>query len=256
LHQTRFCNPVAAARASDEEATLDRIHAALQQLSAEDLCRFQQRYDRLLRRADRGDVYAAALLLNGGYCSDDGFTDFRAWLIARGRAEFERALDHPDSLAEMDLCAGDDVPQARFEAFGYVAAKAGEMRHEDDFHDWMRDNLPDTDAPEPSPPPYDWQTYTDAVLEQRLPALWMRYGRFKQEAEAQQTDSPAFAGAVVITGLGRIQVGSTLIHRSFGAGRIRLLSPLPGDIAMATIAFDDAERPMLLGHDPDLWRLP
>jgi len=48
----------------------------------------------------RQDLWAAAYLINGG-ASDDGFDYFRGWLIAQGRETFERAVDDPDSLADL-----------------------------------------------------------------------------------------------------------------------------------------------------------
>jgi hypothetical protein len=46
-------------------------------------------------------------LINGGM-SDDGFTDFRYWLISRGRDVYERALADPDSLTCPRLIARHD----------------------------------------------------------------------------------------------------------------------------------------------------
>ena len=47
---------------------------------------------------------AASIMCNG--CTDDGFTDFRGWLIAQGREVYMAALKDPDSLAEVP--AGGD----------------------------------------------------------------------------------------------------------------------------------------------------
>lgn len=55
-------------------------------------------------------------------CSDDGFIDFRAWLIAQGRDVYLSALADPDSLAEVtpygDCC---------FETLSYVGDYAYEQ---------------------------------------------------------------------------------------------------------------------------------
>ena len=42
---------------------------------------------------------AASILCDG--CTDDGFTDFRGWLIAQGRDVYMAALKDPDSLADV-----------------------------------------------------------------------------------------------------------------------------------------------------------
>jgi hypothetical protein len=67
----------------------------------------------LLAVSYRADLWAAAYVMNGG-ASDDGFDYFRGWLVAQGRAVFERALVDPDSLAELPVvqhaaAAGQDL---------------------------------------------------------------------------------------------------------------------------------------------------
>lgn len=60
---------------------------------------------------------AASLMCDG--CSDDGFTDFRAWLIAQGKDAYMSALADPDSLAELEIYDG-----CRFEELTYAGDKA------------------------------------------------------------------------------------------------------------------------------------
>ena len=49
---------------------------------------------------------AAAILCDG--CTDDGFVDFRGWLIAQGREVYMAALKDPDSLADVPIPANRD----------------------------------------------------------------------------------------------------------------------------------------------------
>lgn len=79
---------------------------------------FQRRYDDLILRANRWDLWGAAYLMNGG-CSDDGFLYFRAWLISEGLEAYARALSNPDSLAKHPRREHFEL-----EAFGYAAIKA------------------------------------------------------------------------------------------------------------------------------------
>jgi hypothetical protein len=51
-------------------------------------------------------LWGAAYVIEGG-CSDDSFDYFRAYLISRGRAVYERAIADPDSLADIELEDGD-----------------------------------------------------------------------------------------------------------------------------------------------------
>jgi hypothetical protein len=45
------------------------------------------------------DLWGAALLVNGGLCSDNGFEYFRAWVIAQGREAFSLARDDAEGFA-------------------------------------------------------------------------------------------------------------------------------------------------------------
>ena len=65
-------------------------------------------------KAYRNDLWAACAATKT-HCSDDGFIDFRYWLISKGREMYLSAINNPDSLADFDIPAGS----ARFEFFGY-----------------------------------------------------------------------------------------------------------------------------------------
>jgi hypothetical protein len=82
----------------DEGPFAEALTARLVALPAEQILQFQECFDAVSARVYRWDVWAAAYLIGGG-CSDDGFTDFRAGLIALGREWFERVAQAPDSLA-------------------------------------------------------------------------------------------------------------------------------------------------------------
>lgn len=62
---------------------------------------------------------AAAILCDG--CTDDGFIDFRDWLIAQGRDVYMAALKDPDSLA--DIPAYGDC---YFEGLSYIGGSVYE----------------------------------------------------------------------------------------------------------------------------------
>jgi hypothetical protein len=73
--------------------------------------------------AYQNELWAAAYIIGGG-CSDDGFTDFRAGLIAQGKTIFEEALRDPETLADV-LPEGDE---GRLERMNYVATLAHEKK--------------------------------------------------------------------------------------------------------------------------------
>lgn len=72
--------------------------------------------------ADKFGLWDAAGIMKEYGCSDDGFIDFRAWLIAQGREVYFAALAEPDSLADVvpygDCC---------FEQLSYVGDYAYEQ---------------------------------------------------------------------------------------------------------------------------------
>ena len=63
-------------------------------------------------------LWTAATMMCGDGCSDDGFMDFRAWLIAQGKEVYLAALEDPDSLADVEPYGG-----CQFESFSYVASE-------------------------------------------------------------------------------------------------------------------------------------
>jgi hypothetical protein len=77
-----------------------RASALLARRSAQEITAAQQILWDLMADSYRNPLWAAAYVLNGG-CSDDGFDYFRGWLIAQGRATFERVVGAPDTLAEL-----------------------------------------------------------------------------------------------------------------------------------------------------------
>lgn len=63
-------------------------------------------------------LWGAAYIIHDG-CSDDGFEYFRGWLIAQGEAIFTRAVQDPDSLAEI-YDPDEDENVYEFEELLYV----------------------------------------------------------------------------------------------------------------------------------------
>lgn len=96
---------IAAARArvtdpADAEAVATEASALLAARPPDEIVAAQQVFWDLMAESYRNPLWAAAYLVNGG-CSDDGFDYFRGWLIAQGREVFERAVQDPDTLADV-----------------------------------------------------------------------------------------------------------------------------------------------------------
>jgi hypothetical protein len=96
----RFWEIIETARASAgpgrpfHEALTDHLAT----LTEQDILEYHERFEKMHGALYRHDLWAAAYLIGGG-CSDDGFTDFRAGLIAQGRDWYQQAAAAPDSLA-------------------------------------------------------------------------------------------------------------------------------------------------------------
>ena len=76
-------------------------------------------------------LWTAASVMERGGCTDDGFIDFRGWLIAQGREVYMAALADPDSLAD-----APDYRDQRFVCLPHMGDRAyeeltGREIHED-----------------------------------------------------------------------------------------------------------------------------
>jgi len=93
---------------TDIEKRFAVMEAELGKLSLKEVRSFETHFNRCVHRAYTWDLWGAAYVIGGG-CSDDGFWDFRSTLITCGRKVFERALKHPDSLADLPFELGDSL---------------------------------------------------------------------------------------------------------------------------------------------------
>lgn len=95
-----FWRIVEAARTTSPTARerLLAVDAALSKASRRELDAFDEALWAWFGALDRHDLWAAAETLMGG-CSDDGFIDFRAWLLLQGRAAVLDVVRDPDVLA-------------------------------------------------------------------------------------------------------------------------------------------------------------
>ena len=82
---------------------------------------FHDIFHAYLDLAEQYGLWTAAAVMERG-CSDDGFIDFRAWLIAQGKEVYLAALRDPDSLADVE-----PYGNCSFEALCYTGFSAYEM---------------------------------------------------------------------------------------------------------------------------------
>ena len=105
------------------EEQIDFLGNELGKLSKEEILEFDYIFRQKHEEAYTWDIWAAAYTMQGG-CSDDGFIDFRAWLVYRGKEVFEKALQNSDSLAELGREKLEESEES--EDFYYLTADAYE----------------------------------------------------------------------------------------------------------------------------------
>jgi len=139
---------------------------AIQRQLSEQPPREIQDFDRHMRILEAAsytwDIWGAAYLINGG-CSDDGFDYFRGWLILQGKTVFEKALQNPDSLADLPGLEED----VECEDVLYVARQAYESVTGNEMP-LVQTNLP--------PLGDDWDFDNRDEMKSRYPKLFTKFG--------------------------------------------------------------------------------
>jgi len=172
----QFWRIVEAAYRADGPDHFEALKAELDRLPWFEVVAFQVRFDEAVAAANRIDLWGAARLINGA-CSDDGFRDFRAWLVGRGRHPYEAALKHPDALA--DVLDGDPV-----DGFGLDAAAVRVYEAKTGMSDFYeRLDRAEADSPPPPPEGTDWDFDDEAELRARFPNLCHLYLTPPEEVE-------------------------------------------------------------------------
>jgi hypothetical protein len=154
----------------DEHA--ERLGKRLAKLPVEEIADFNHWWNLLKREAYNWNLWGAAYLINGG-CSDDGFIDFRSWLLLQGRDVFQAAVSDPDSLANVlgpkdfdrTQCECYPAMDAWFEATGTKRDDAGYSAMSAAFEARHPGRLPEHDMGE------DWDFDDDEQTRKRLPRL-------------------------------------------------------------------------------------
>jgi hypothetical protein len=146
----------------DVDETTELLQEQLTHLPDREILAFDRILWELMAESYRWDLWAAAYIINGG-CSDDGFDDFRGWLIAQGQHVYDAALQNPDSLAVVAVAEVEHEPML------YVARLAYEEKTGNEMPAKLVDNYPRAPAGQP------WQD-NDSELERLLPRLWAKFG--------------------------------------------------------------------------------
>jgi hypothetical protein len=121
----------------DADEHLETLQAALGELEPNELVSFQHWFDEYYGSADTWGLWGAAYVIGGG-CSDDGFLDFKGWLVSRGEKVLSAAVANPDSLAKV---VGED-DECQVEGFQYAAQWIWVEKTGKEFADFPPSPLP------------------------------------------------------------------------------------------------------------------
>ncbi len=153
----------------DPDRLADLVEELLESRPISEIIIFGDVFNRLHRQSYRSDWWAAAYLINSG-CSDDGFEDFRAWVISRGQKVYDEAWKNPESL--MHQVNAENIGDCQAETLLFTADHVYERKTgKDDFYKHL--------SPAPMPTlVFDWQEDDDSLqikfpkLAEKCKKLW------------------------------------------------------------------------------------
>lgn len=100
----------------DFELQQELLAKELRKLSPDDIIVFGNRFRYFRGQANTWELWGAIYIIQGG-CSDDGFNDFREWVIGQGKDFYYKTIHDPESLADLDT---DSLGDMDWEGLGYV----------------------------------------------------------------------------------------------------------------------------------------
>ena len=171
MDKEKFWQIVSESRTGDDSGDpydnmddqIEKLTKLLSDLPPEEVVDFDRIFAELMIKAYTWDLWGAAYIIEEG-CSDDGFMDFRGWLISMGREVYEKALADPESLAV--LANDTTIEDFSFEEFQYVASEV----HGKDIEDI--EGIIEHPS-EPAGTPFEEDS---DYLKRRFPKLWNEFG--------------------------------------------------------------------------------
>jgi hypothetical protein len=170
MNKSAFWKLIDASRENalgDLDEQVSNLRTRVEQLDPDEIIQFGKLFDEYWGRAYTWDLWAAAYILGGG-CSDDGFLDFRGWLISRGERVYEEALRDPDTLAQ--VVNVDEGDECKYEGFQYVAREAWERSTRN-----RQGDFPVAGLMQPDEPAGESWSEEGHDLERRFPKLWRKF---------------------------------------------------------------------------------
>lgn len=113
-----FPFPTESATSEEHNDRLDSSVERLSLLEDSEIAGWYQIFNEYHNLADKRELWLAGYLIHNGL-SDDGFIDFRSWLISQGENTYHKALENPESLVNADFSLGYNI-SASFEQLAYL----------------------------------------------------------------------------------------------------------------------------------------
>lgn len=149
----------------DPEEQMGILAEKLEELSEAEIVDFDRIFTEHWVRAYHWPLWGAAYVIGQG-CSDDGFADFRGWLISRGEKVYEEALADPESLARV---MKDHDDNGQIEGFQYLATQAWEAKTGRDGSEF-----PDSGVQHPEKP--TGKEWKEDEVDRLFPKLAKKFG--------------------------------------------------------------------------------
>jgi hypothetical protein len=110
----------------DGDKQVELLFQALVQLTKDEILAFYRIMNQQMNLSKTAELWNAASIITCG-CSDDGFLDFRAWLIGQGKNMFEMVLKDPESLVDIvkypKSTRNGDIYYAIMRAYSYKTSE-------------------------------------------------------------------------------------------------------------------------------------
>ena len=110
----------------DYDAQQEKLRSELLKLDALSILTFGNRFRTYVGLAYTWELWGAAYIMHGG-CSDDCFSDFRGWLIGKGKETFLNALEDPETLAALEYDEEDEWEGLSYVHFTTYEEKTGQQ---------------------------------------------------------------------------------------------------------------------------------
>ncbi|MFT6783268.1 MAG: hypothetical protein ACJA1A_003208 [Saprospiraceae bacterium] len=164
MDEDRFWKLIETAKSSSQ-GNYDKqqvdLNNELNQIDAIDILKFDNRFRTYRGNAYKWELWGAAYIMNGG-CSDDCFSDFRGWLISRGKDAYFNAMSNPETLVTLN----HDMENDDWEGFSYVPMTAYEQKTGSQMPKGIKENFEITGE--------EWEEDGDD-LENKYPNLWQKW---------------------------------------------------------------------------------